>query len=115
MHGTRGVKVQTTDISAAYVSVRTYTESLCEPLETEDYIPQPVADVSPARWNIAHTTWFFEEMVLRKHLVGYRPFDESFSYLFNSYYNTIGDRTARHDRGALSRPTVSRIFKYRAY
>src|SRR5687767_10134576 len=115
MQGTSSGATYSTGLQKAYLEVRAQTAFLCEPLETEDYIPQPIADVSPARWNIAHTTWFFEEMILRKHLPAYRPFDESFSYLFNSYYNTVGERTERHDRGALSRPTVSRIFEYRAY
>ncbi len=96
-----------------YGEVRAYTEHLCEPLETEDYIPQPMVDVSPAKWNIAHTTWFFEEMILKKHLTGYKVFDESFGFLFNSYYNTIGDRVRRDHRGDLSRPTVKRVFEFR--
>jgi len=88
---------------------------LCEPLETEDYIPQPIVDVSPAKWNIAHTTWFFEEMILKNFVDGYRVFDDHFAFLFNSYYNTIGDRTVRDRRGDLSRPTVQTVFEYRHY
>jgi ergothioneine biosynthesis protein EgtB len=103
------------DLCAYYQEVRAYTEKLCEPLETEDYIPQPIVDVSPPRWNIAHTTWFFEEMVLRQFAGAYQEFDDSFRYLFNSYYNTVGDRTPREVRGSLSRPTVERVFKYRKY
>ena len=110
---TRTTKTQT--LADLYTSVRRRTEQLCEPLETEDYIPQAVVDVSPARWNIAHTTWFFEEMILKHFAPGYRVFDPSFGFLFNSYYNSIGDRTARDHRGALSRPTVKRIFEYRGY
>lgn len=98
-----------------YHSVRSYTENLCEPLETEDYIPQPVVDVSPPKWNIAHTTWFFEEMILKNHFHGYKVFDEHFGFFFNSYYNSIGDRTARDHRGALSRPTVKQVLAYRKY
>ena len=104
-----------TDIRAFYTSVRSYTEKLCEPLETEDYIPQPVIDASPPKWNIAHTTWFFEEMVLKKFVPDYKVFDDNFSFLFNSYYNSIGDRTARDYRGAISRPTVKEVFEYRKY
>jgi ergothioneine biosynthesis protein EgtB len=107
--------MQETDLRDFYSSVRQYTEKLCEPLETEDYIPQPIVDVSPPKWNIAHTTWFFEEMILKKFVPGYRVFDEQFGFLFNSYYNSIGDRTARDHRGALSRPTVKRVFEYRKY
>ena len=98
-----------------YLDTRRYTETLCEPLETEDYIPQPIVDVSPAKWNIAHTTWFFEEMILKNFVEGYRVFDEQFAFLFNSYYNTIGERTVRDRRGDLSRPTVRTIFEYRRY
>lgn len=102
-------------LRAFYTSVRAYTEKLCEPLETEDYIPQPVIDASPPKWNIAHTTWFFEEMVLKKFVPDYQVFDENFSFLFNSYYNSVGDRTKRDHRGAISRPTVKEVFEYRKY
>jgi ergothioneine biosynthesis protein EgtB len=103
------------DLCAFYNHVRRHTEELCEPLEIEDYIPQPVVDVSPPRWNIAHTTWFFEEMILNKFVPGYKVFDDRFGYLFNSYYNSIGERTARDHRGDLSRPTVKQVFEYRRY
>jgi ergothioneine biosynthesis protein EgtB len=105
----------TRDLCAFYNKVRSHTEELCEPLEIEDYIPQPVVDVSPPRWNIAHTTWFFEEMILKNFVPDYPVFDENFGYLFNSYYNSIGERTARDHRGDLSRPTVARVFEYRKH
>jgi len=98
-----------------YREVRQATMALCEPLETEDYIPQPSVDVSPPKWNIAHTTWFFEEMILKKYVGGYKVFDPHFGFLFNSYYNSIGDRTRRDNRGDLSRPTVKHVFAYREY
>ena len=98
-----------------YERVRAYTEHLCEPLEIEDYIPQPTVDVSPPKWNIAHTTWFFEEMILKKFVDGYREFDPQFGFLFNSYYNSVGERTARDHRGDLSRPTVKRVFEFRNF
>lgn len=103
------------DLRAFYNEVRTFTERLCEPLETEDYIPQPTVDVSPPKWNIAHTTWFFEEMILKKFLPDYKVFDERFGFLFNSYYNSIGQRTQRDHRGSLSRPTVKEVFAYRKF
>ncbi len=115
MQGTSSGKTVSTDLCTDYTTVRSHTEFLCEPLETEDYIPQPSVDVSPARWNIAHTTWFFEEMVLTKYVAGYKPFDDNFSFLFNSYYNSVGERTNRNERGCLTRPTVARIFEYRKY
>jgi hypothetical protein len=98
-----------------YNRVRAYTEELCQPLEIEDYIPQPIVDVSPPKWNIAHTTWFFEEMILKRFVPDYKAFDLDFGFLFNSYYNTIGERTLRDHRGDLSRPTVKRVFDYRKY
>src|SRR3954451_7281224 len=98
-----------------YDRVRAYTETLCEPLEIEDYIPQPSVDVSPPKWNIAHTTWFFEEMILKKFVPGYTEFNSQFGFLFNSYYNSVGERTARDHRGDLSRPTVENVFGYRRH
>ena len=106
---------RTKDLREFYSEVRAFTEKLCEPLEIEDYIPQPIVDVSPPKWNIAHTTWIFEEMILKKHVRNYKVFDENFGFLFNSYYNSVGDRTARDHRGALSRPTVKQVFAYRKY
>lgn len=114
----QGIGSQTSpvpDLSRYFTEVRSYTETLCEPLTTEDYIPQPTADVSPAKWNIAHTTWFFEEMILKKYMDGYHVFDEHFAHLFNSYYNTVGERTLRDRRGDLSRPTVKEVFEYRKH
>lgn len=107
-------KEQKENLIEYYGRVRKATEQLCEPLEIEDYIPQPIVDVSPPKWNIAHTTWFFEEMILKKFAADYREFDPSFGFLFNSYYNTVGDRTARDQRG-LSRPTVKQVFAYRKH
>ncbi len=115
MQPVRSIESEPESLSAFYARVRAHTEWLCEPLETEDYIPQPVVDVSPPKWNIAHTTWFFEEMILKQFIPNYQVFDPDFSFLFNSYYNTIGDRTARDHRGALSRPTVQRVFEYRRH
>ncbi len=115
MHGISTGTSTNAELRAFFDAVRSHTEFLCQSLEPEDYIPQPIVDVSPARWNIAHTTWFFEEMVLKKYLDDYQPFDENFGFLFNSYYNTIGERTKRDNRGHLSRPTVARIFEYRRY
>ena len=107
--------VQQASLVEFYSSVRQYTQSLCEPLEIEDYIPQPIVDVSPPKWNIAHTTWFFEEMILKKFIPDYQVFDPQFGFLFNSYYNSIGERTARDHRGDLSRPTVKRVFEFRKH
>ncbi|HEX8738243.1 MAG TPA: ergothioneine biosynthesis protein EgtB [Pyrinomonadaceae bacterium] len=115
MQGTNLKKSETQNLLEFYTGVREHTEKLCAPLETEDYIPQPVPDVSPPKWNIAHTTWFFEEMILKKFVPEYEVFDPNFAYFFNSYYNSIGTRTLRHKRGDLSRPTVKEVFAYRKY
>ncbi len=115
MQATHAQKVTPQELEALYTYIRNYTEEICEPLETEDYIPQPIVDVSPAKWNVAHTTWFFEEMILKKFAPDYQEFDKQFGYLFNSYYNSIGERTLRDHRGDLSRPTVKRVFEYRKY
>jgi ergothioneine biosynthesis protein EgtB len=95
-----------------YREVRAATERLCEPLAVEDYVVQTMPDVSPTRWHLAHTSWFFEEFALAS-LPGYRWFDERFRYLFNSYYETVGERHPRPERGHLSRPTVSEVLDYR--
>src|SRR5689334_2065462 len=98
-----------------FAAVRQYTEAICRPLQTEDYVVQPTADVSPPKWHLAHTTWFWEEFVLAKHDLEYKRFHPDFSYLFNSYYNAVGDRVLRPNRGNMSRPTVADILQYRAY
>ncbi len=98
-----------------YKSVRAYTEAICEPLKTEDYVVQPVVDVSPPKWHIGHVTWFFETFVLKPYFENYKEFDPSYNYVFNSYYETVGARVIRTDRGNLSRPTVEDIYKYRKH
>lgn len=115
MQGSHPQRVWPENLREFYLSVRSYTEKLCEPLEIEDYVPQPIVDVSPPKWNIAHTTWFFEEMILKKFSPDYEVFDENFGFLFNSYYNSMGERTLRDHRGDLSRPTVERVSEYRKY
>lgn len=98
-----------------YHRVRKHTESITAVLQTEDFVAQPTAFVSPPKWHLAHTTWFFEEFLLTKHLDGYKPFHPDFSFLFNSYYNTVGKRVLRHERGAITRPGVSEVLEYRRY
>jgi hypothetical protein len=97
-----------------YLDVRRATECLCEPLAVEDYVVQAMPDVSPAKWHLAHVSWFFETFVLR-HDAGYRPLDERYAFLFNSYYNGVGPQFQRVARGTLSRPTVEEVFAYRAH
>ncbi len=98
-----------------YLHVRRHSESLIAPLSDEDMVVQSMPDASPAKWHIAHTSWFFETFLLREHLPGYQPFDPSFAYLFNSYYEALGPRQPRPLRGILSRPTVSRVREYRRH
>jgi ergothioneine biosynthesis protein EgtB len=98
-----------------YRTVRRCTEALCEPLATEDYVIQSMPDASPVKWHLAHTAWFFETFLLVPHLPGYQPFHLQFGFLFNSYYQGVGPRWPRAQRGLLSRPTVVEVFDYRAY
>jgi ergothioneine biosynthesis protein EgtB len=95
--------------------IRRTSERICEPLATEDYVPQPTVDVSPPKWHLAHTTWFFETFILAPYLPGYRPFHPQFGHLFNSYYNAAGDRVPRDRRGFMTRPTVQEVLAYRRH
>jgi ergothioneine biosynthesis protein EgtB len=104
-----------TDFALQYAQIRRYTEQQCEALTLEDYVPQPVMYISPPKWHLAHTTWFFEEFVLKIHADNYQVFDGEFGFLFNSYYNTLGSRILRADRGNLTRPSVEQIYRYRTY
>ena len=99
----------------AFLTMRRQTEKLCEPLETEDYVIQSVVDVSPPKWHLAHTSWFFENFVLDPNDAAYQNFHPMYAYLFNSYYNLAGKYHPRVKRGVLSRPTVSDIYKYRSH
>ena len=103
------------DLSGCYNKVRKLTEHICAPLHTEDYVVQPVADVSPPKWHLGHTSWFFETFILKPYFMGYQEFDPQYNFVFNSYYETVGARVIRTDRGNLSRPTVADIYKYREY
>ena len=96
-------------------ATRRLTLALAAPLSDADAAIQPFPDASPAKWHLAHTTWFFETFVLRDHVSGYRPFDERFAYLFNSYYEGEGPRHARPRRGMLSRPSLDEVRAYRAH
>jgi ergothioneine biosynthesis protein EgtB len=99
----------------SYRDVRCFTEKLCEPLQTEDYVVQSMADVSPTKWHIAHTSWFFETFLLKANLPDYQSPHPQYDFLFNSYYNAVGDRHCRAQRGLISRPTVEEAFTYRAF
>lgn len=96
-----------------FTEIRQRTEALTRTLQTEDFVVQPIVDVSPPKWHLGHTTWFFETFVLKPNTENYKPFDPHFNFLFNSYYETIGARTLRTDRGNLTRPAVEQILAYR--
>jgi ergothioneine biosynthesis protein EgtB len=98
-----------------YLGVRGLTEELAAPLSAEDQTVQSMPDVSPTKWHRAHTSWFFETFLLEPYLPGYRLFHPDFAYLFNSYYEAMGPRYARHERGLVSRPGCDEIARYRAY
>ena len=98
-----------------YLKTRAYTEFLCDPLELEDYTPQSASFASPPKWHIAHTTWFFEEMLLKAYVKNYSAYNAAFSYLFNSYYNSLGERIERHNRGLITRPSVKEVYAYRKH
>ena len=102
-------------LASQYLAVRAQTEHLCEPLAVEDYGLQSMPDASPVKWHLAHTSWFFETFVLAPHLADYRPFHSAFNFLFNSYYNAVGPRWPRPQRGLLSRPTVRDVYRYRVH
>jgi len=93
--------------------VRGFTEGLCEPLEIEDFLIQTMPDASPVRWHLAHTAWFFETFILEPHLSGYKTPEPLYNFLFNSYYNAVGEQFPRPLRGTQSRPTVKQVFEYR--
>ena len=98
-----------------YRQVRATTLRLCEPLEVEDYVVQSMPDASPAKWHLAHTSWFFEQFLLKPLHPGYREYHEDFEYLFNSYYQSVGPMHQRPRRGLLSRPTVQEVMRYRMH
>ena len=101
------------DLNQAYRRTRDLSVAIVAPLSDADATIQPHADASPAKWHLAHTTWFFETFVLRDHVPGYRRFDESWAYLFNSYYEAEGARHARDRRGMLARPRLDEILSWR--
>jgi ergothioneine biosynthesis protein EgtB len=102
-----------TNLTERFSQTRRFSEHLCEPLAVEDYVVQSMPDVSPTRWHLAHTTWFFETFVLARWEADHRPFSADFQFLFNSYYNSVGEQFPRLRRGLLTRPTVAQVFDYR--
>ena len=110
-----GRRTAVQDLLRRYRTVRAFTERMCEGMEPEDFVIQSMADVSPTKWHLAHTTWFFEAFVLVPNEPDYQPLNAEYNYLFNSYYNTIGEQFCRPRRGQISRPTVREVMEYRQY
>lgn len=102
-------------IKEKYQAVRRQTMDICAPLESEDYVVQPVADVSPPKWHLGHSTWFFENFILKDHLQSYELFDERLNWFFNSYYESQGPRILRSKRGNMTRPNLETVLAYRQH
>ena len=98
-----------------YRSVRRFSEELCQTLEAEDYVIQTMPEMSPTKWHLAHTSWFFETFLFKPHLSGYLPLHPQYAFLFNSYYNAAGKMHARPQRGLISRPSVKETYTYRRH
>ena len=99
----------------AFMASRKQSESICAPLATEDYCAQPIVEVSPPKWHLAHTSWFYETFILKPFKSGYAEFSDKYNYLFNSYYEGVGVHLPREERGFLTRPLVKEIYEYRAH
>lgn len=124
MHTMQSAQASTEEVSTESVSsaqamlehyrrVRQLSETLCAPLSPEDCAIQSMPDVSPSKWHLAHTTWFFEQFILAEYQKAYQPFHPQYAYLFNSYYISQGERHARPQRGLLSRPSLHQVLAYR--
>ncbi len=103
------------NLQTRYKNVRAQSMLLCQPLATEDFVVQPSTDVSPPKWHLGHTTWFFENFLLAPYLDGYQVFNAAFPFFFNSYYESQGPRIHRANRGNMTRPSVEEVFQYRQY
>ncbi len=97
-----------------FLRIRKCSEDICKPLANEDYVPQPIMDVSPPKWHLAHVSWFFETVLLKVYNPQYQPYHPQYGFIFNSYYESFGKRVERPTRGTLSRPTVQEVMAYRS-
>ena len=107
--------MQRSELIQYFLRVRKTSEDICQPLDIEDYVPQPIIDVSPPKWHLGHISWFFEAMFLNKYVRDYQPFHPGYAFVFNSYYESFGQRVERPSRGSLSRPTVADVMKFRKH
>jgi ergothioneine biosynthesis protein EgtB len=106
---------QLASLQESFIRTRLTTEAIAAPLSAEDQTVQSMPDASPTKWHLAHTTWFFETFLLVPFLAGYRCFDDRYGYLFNSYYDSVGPRHPRPQRGLLTRPLAAEVSRYRMY
>jgi ergothioneine biosynthesis protein EgtB len=111
----RSVPTSRIALQERFAQVREHTLALAAPLSAEDQCVQPMPDASPTKWHLAHTSWFFEAVILREHAPGYEPFDSRFFQLFNSYYESLGPRHPRPERGLLTRPSLADVHRYREH
>lgn len=105
--------MERSELTRRFLAVRQNSERLCLPLEIEDYVVQPIDDVSPPKWHLGHTSWFFERLLLQDYDPDFKPFHKLYHYIFNSYYHSLGERVVRNLRGTLSRPTVRDVMEFR--
>jgi hypothetical protein len=111
-----GSQLSGEELPSRFREVRAAMRKAAEPLSAEDMLVQSMPDASPTKWHLAHTTWFFETFLLSDEALGdYKSFHPSFGYLFNSYYDAVGERHPRPKRGLLTRPSVKEVFEYRAH
>jgi ergothioneine biosynthesis protein EgtB len=110
-----GIEARHPKLIEKFLKVRSLSLKLCEPLEAEDYILQSTPDVSPPKWHLAHTTWFFETFLLSRFQIDFKPFDPQLHFLFNSYYKSLGPHLYRLNRGFLSRPGLPIVLEYRRH
>src|SRR6266566_3694935 len=115
MHASRVQQLASSPRRERYREIRRTTLELTKPFSAEDQMLQSTPDASPAKWHLAHTTWFFETFILSPHVSGYRPFDPRYQYLFNSYYKQLGSHPYRGARGLMSRPSLNEIHAYRSH
>ena len=101
--------------SEKYLKIRSQSIELCKPLSVEDHLAQPIIDVSPPKWHLGHSTWFFETFILKPFNSNYKEFDPRFNFLFNSYYESVGKRVLRDQRANMTRPSLDKIYSYRQY
>src|SRR5690242_7663746 len=109
------VELSAPALQTAFLATRRQSLALCTPLTPEDMMVQSCPEASPAKWHLAHTTWFFETFVLREYLSGYRPFHPDFLWLFNSYYNDVSEQPEKKLRASFSRPTLEAVLAYRRH